>query len=239
MSHKTKLGIMQPYFLPYLGYFALIKYTNEWVVFDTAQFIRHGWIERNRILKPDQGWQYIKVPLAKHIRETPINCIRIRTDEPWRELILAQVEHYKKIAPHYGTVSGFLREALSFETESISELNLHLLDRVCAFLGVPFNRSIFSKSGLKLPAVAAPDDWALYISLALGAQEYVNLPGGKTFFDRTKYQHNNLGLTFLSVNLNPYSQGRINFEPGLSMLDVMMFNARSEILQMLNDYTIS
>ena len=48
----TRVGSMQPYFLPYLGYFSLIKHADIWVVFDTPKFIRHGWIERNRILSP-------------------------------------------------------------------------------------------------------------------------------------------------------------------------------------------
>ncbi|HOC37490.1 MAG TPA: WbqC family protein, partial [Tenuifilaceae bacterium] len=50
---------MQPYFFPYIGYFSLIKHTDEFILLDTVQFIRHGWIERNRILKPSDGWQYI------------------------------------------------------------------------------------------------------------------------------------------------------------------------------------
>jgi hypothetical protein len=57
-----KLGIMQPYFFPYLGYFSLIKHTDRFILFDTVQFIRHGWIERNRILKQNEGWQYVQAP---------------------------------------------------------------------------------------------------------------------------------------------------------------------------------
>ena len=59
------LGMMQPYFLPYLGYYALIRATDTWVVFDDTQYIRHGWVDRNRVLHPTEGWQYIKVPVVK------------------------------------------------------------------------------------------------------------------------------------------------------------------------------
>ena len=51
-----KLGIMQPYFFPYLGYVSLIKHCDRFVLLDTVQFMRHGWIERNRVLKPAEGW---------------------------------------------------------------------------------------------------------------------------------------------------------------------------------------
>jgi len=229
---------MQPYFLPHLGYFSLIKYTDEWVVFDTPQFIRHGWIERNRTLKPVEGWQYIKVPLEKHRRETPINQVRIQSHEPWHGKILAQIEHYKKIAPYYGETLAFLRDALAFESDAISTLNVHLLKKACAYLGIPFRSRIFSECNLKLPPVTAPDEWALYISLALDAKEYVNPPGGQAFFDRTKYDRHGLRLTFLAPNHKPYDQKRPVFEPQLSIVDVMMFNSPAQILQMLDDFSL-
>ena len=96
-----KLGIMQPYFFPYIGYFSLIKHTDDFILLDTVQFIRHGWIERNRILKPSDGWQYIMVPLKKHSRETLIKNIEINNEQQWKEKILAQLQHYKKQAPYF------------------------------------------------------------------------------------------------------------------------------------------
>ena len=96
-----RLGIMQPYFMPYLGYFSLIKNTDEFILFDTVQFIRHGWIERNRILKPSGGWQYFQVPIIKENgRETVIKNVRINNSENWKSKILAQLQHYKKKAPY-------------------------------------------------------------------------------------------------------------------------------------------
>ena len=74
-----KLASMQPYFFPYLGYFSLIKNTDKFIIFDPVQFIRHGWIERNRVLKPEpeNDWQYIRVPLASHSSYANIKDIKI------------------------------------------------------------------------------------------------------------------------------------------------------------------
>ena len=91
---------MQPYFFPYLGYFHLINSVDEWIIFDTPQYIRHGWVNRNRILHPKSGWLYITVPLVKHPQNTPINEIKIANQKDWKRLILAQLNHYKKI-PFY------------------------------------------------------------------------------------------------------------------------------------------
>ena len=68
---------MQPYFFPYLGYISLLKHEDAFILFDTVQFIRHGWIERNRILKPNGGWQYIQIPLQKYHQNTVIKDIKI------------------------------------------------------------------------------------------------------------------------------------------------------------------
>ncbi|MBK7111860.1 MAG: WbqC family protein [Flavobacteriales bacterium] len=63
-----RVGIMQPYFFPYLGYFGLIANTDRWIVFDPVQYIRKGWVNRNRVLKPGGGWKYVSIPVAKHSR---------------------------------------------------------------------------------------------------------------------------------------------------------------------------
>ena len=82
-----KIAIMQPYFLPYLGYFSLIKHTEEFILFDPVQFIKHGWIERNRILIPDSGVQYFAVPLEKHELTTLLQDIKIKNSDNWQEKI--------------------------------------------------------------------------------------------------------------------------------------------------------
>ena len=85
-----KLGIMQPYLFPYLGYFDLINSVDRWVVCDTCQYIRHGWVNRNRILHPTKGWQYIVVPLTKHERNASIDSITVHADAKWKARILGQ-----------------------------------------------------------------------------------------------------------------------------------------------------
>jgi hypothetical protein len=233
-----RLAIMQPYFFPYLGYFSLIKHTDQFIAFDTVQFIRHGWIERNRILKPNEGWQYIKVPLAKHSRDILIKNVKIRKDEPWQDLIFRQLSHYKNTAPYYFEVIDFLRQTLSYNTESISQLNLYLLFNTCVYLGIPFNGSMLSEMNLNISPVDSPDEWALYICNALGASTYLNPPGAIEIFDKNKYDKAGVELNFLKVKIIPYNQRRPHFEQSLSIIDVMMFNNRKEINNMLDDIEI-
>lgn len=228
---------MQPYFFPYLGYYSLIKYTDQWIVFDPVQFIRHGWIERNRILKPVSGWQYISVPLQKYNQDTRIKEITIRKEEDWQNKLLRQIEHYKK-APYYSQVIQILNECFSIDTGSITIQDTHILKTTCDYLHIPFNYHVFSEMNLEIEPVIDAGDWALHISKAVKADQYVNPTGGMEIFDREKFENAGIDLVFLKINLNEYPQRRQVFEPGLSILDVMMFNSPNEITTMLDDFQL-
>lgn len=234
-----KIGIMQPYFIPYLGYFSLIKHTDRFILFDSVQFINHGWIERNRILNPNDGWQYIKVPLKKHSRSTKINEIRINDADDWKDKIFRQLEHYKKSSPYYYEVMHVVNKALSIDTDSIVKLNENCIRTICSFIGFEVKLDIYSEMNIRIEEVNEPDEWALNICKALGnVREYWNPEGGVDFFDKSKYLNNGIDVKFLKMNLENYPQRRMVFEPGLSIVDVMMFNNVDEIMNMLDNYLI-
>jgi hypothetical protein len=233
-----KIAIMQPYFFPYLGYISLIKHTDRFILFDTAQFIRHGWIERNRVLKQGEGWLYIKVPLVKFEQTTPIKDCYIDNTQDWKQKILAQLAPYKKNAPYYQETIKVINEVFSKEYQTITQLNKQALISVCNYLGIQPSINVFSEMDLTIDSVNAPDEWALNISKSLEAEEYWNPPGGQEFFSREKYENANIGLFFQKVNLSEYSQKRETFEPGLSIIDVMMFNSIEDINKMLDDYEL-
>jgi hypothetical protein len=234
-----KIGIMQPYFLPYLGYFSLIKHTERFILLDSVQFIKQGWIERNRILKPRSGWMYISIPLIKHSRDTKIKDIRIKNSLDWRNLIFRRLEHYKKQAPFYRDTIEVLKTAFNIETENIVQFNSHVLKTVCGYIGVGLNLDIFSEMRLSIDDIKASDEWGLNICKALGnVSEYWNPEGGLKFFDRSKYYKAGIEIKFLSINIQKYSQSRQEFEPSLSIVDVMMFNKPEKINEMLDDYVL-
>jgi hypothetical protein len=234
-----KLGIMQPYFFPYLGYFSLMKNTDAFILLDTVQFIKHGWIERNRVLHPNTGWLYIRVPLIRYSHETLIKDIRIDNSQDWKQRIRAQLQHYKRIAPHYFKVVRLLNELFEKDFESIVSLNREALIAVCQYLHMDKERTVFSEMNLSIDAPQAPDEWALNICKSYGnVTEYWNPPGGQSFFDKSKYEKAGIGLKFQKVVLDLYDQKRTPFEAGLSIIDVMMFNSPDEINAMLDRYEV-
>ena len=235
-----KLGIMQPYFFPYLGYFQLIKSTERWVVFDTPQYTSKTWINRNRILHPaeEKEWRYINIPVRKHKREEKINQIIINDSIRWQRKILGQLTTYKQEAPHYLEVMELVDEVFAYNTNNLSLFLANSLEKTCAWLGIKFEYSILSKMNLELNAVEHPGQWALRISEALRATEYVNAPSGYRLFDKSEFTERNIKLRFLKPKLSSYLQKREAFVPGLSIIDVIMWNSRERVLEMLDDYRL-
>jgi WbqC-like protein family len=230
-----KLGVMQPYFFPYVGYFDLINRVDRWVVFDTAQYIRHGWINRNRILHPTSGWNYVIAPVIKHQRDTPINQIQTLKREQWAPRILGQMLHYKKRAPYFRRTFQFVEDCLQGDERNLARLNAEILAKTCAFIGIPFNSSIFSEMNLPLSPVLGPGDWALRISEAMGATEYFNPPGGAELFDSARFATSGIKLTLQEPVTFSYACQGYTFEPSLSIIDVLMWVSPTEIKQRLDD----
>jgi hypothetical protein len=231
-----KLGIMQPYFFPYLGYFDLIHSVDEWVVFDTPQYIRHGWVNRNRVLHPTEGWEYVIAPVRKHHREARIHDVRVVEGDAWVERIERQLEHYRGRAPYFDSVTALVRDCLSDSERSLSRLNVRILSKVCAFLGVLFPCRILSEMELPLRGpVEGPGDWALRIAEALGAREYVNPPRGKELFDRMRFATAGIRLTIQRPVEFTYDCPGYTFEPSLSILDVLMWNSRERVRNFLDE----
>lgn len=234
-----KLAINQPYFFPYLGYFSLIKQTDQFILLDEIQYIKQGWISRNRILAPEGGWRYIRVPIAKYRQTDMISQVRISSNEDWRGELIKHLQYYRGKAPHFKETIDVAEEAVSIETGSITKLNEHVLKAVCNYIGIPCHFRIFSEMGLKVQHAEAPDEVPLTICQALGGvEEYWNLEGGAAFYDRSKFQQAGISIMFLKSNLPEYPQIQGGFEKALSILDVMMFNEPAKIRDMLDDFIL-
>lgn len=232
-----KVAIMQPYFFPYIGYYTLLKQTDKFILFDPVQFIRHGWIERNRILKPAEGWQFISVPLEKYGRDTLIKDIKIRVAEDWKGKIFRQIEHYKK-APFYKQTIELMYAGMAVETDSIVKLNENILKATCEYLGIKLDIKVFTEMDVEMEEVTHAGEWALNISKAIGAKEYINPVGGIEIFRNDQFVDAGIKLTFMGNKLTPYSQRRAQFEPGLSIIDAMMFNDVDGVNKLIDDTLI-
>ena len=233
-----KLAIMQPYFFPYIGYWQLIHAVDCFVLFDDAQYMRHGWINRNRILKPGGGWQYILVPLKKHNMAESIKNVQAHPDKKWKELIIAQLAHYKKKARYFDETNEVVRESLFNNAElSIAIINFIIIKKLCAYLDIKKEIIVSSKQNFDYSNVGDAGEWALRIAQQMGAAEYINPVAGAELFNREKFLSSNIKLSFLKCKEIVYSQRGI-FEPLLSIIDVLMFNGLDGVKGLLKNYSV-
>ena len=235
-----KLGIMQPYFFPYVGYFQLIHAVDRYIFFDTTQYEKKGrWMNRNRIFNIKEGSTYITVPVENAPLGTALKDTKIDDSKDWRGQILAQLDIYRKRAPFYTEVINLVKEVFTYSGSNLSQLNINAIIAVCEYLSLPFDYNIFSEMDLEIPKESKKDEWALNITKALGYTEYINSPGGKTFYSKDKFSEHGITLQFLEPELKQYEQKIGRYEPGLSIIDVLMFNNIKETNAMLESYNFA
>lgn len=232
-----KLGIMQPYFFPYLGYFDLINSVDYLLIYDNVQYIKHGWINRNRILKPAGGWQYIAVPVDRSSLHasyrTSIENVEISQDQKWKTRIIGQLDHYRKKAPHFWETVALVECCLEAEESSIARLNLSILEKVCAVLGIEFAHSSSSEMKFHPDPTMNAQERILAICESLGARKYINLPGGRKLYDERSFMARGIEIEFRDLPALTYSCVGYEFIPNLSVLDLLMWNEPAKILEHL------
>lgn len=235
-----RLGMMQPYFFPYVGYFGLIHRSDTWVVFDTAQYIRRGWVNRNRVLTSGASvWKYVRVPIEKADVSASIGQVRVDNRQPWKRDLLNGLETYRLCgAPYYDETILLLENTLAFSGDGLNDLLVHCLKACCERLELDFRPVLFSEMKLPLSEVCGPGDWATETARALGATEYVNPLGGQSLFDPIRFQQSGISLRFLQHRLPVYQQRGDAFVPGLSIIDVLMWNSPQESRKIVTDYDL-
>ena len=237
------LAIMQPYFLPYIGYWQLIANSNEFIFFDVVQYNKRSWMNRNKVLHPDimQEFQYITVPVAKHEKGILIKDIVLNNNEKWKNKILGELTVYKKLkAPYYNNTIDLMHSIFSKEYETLLSLSIESTKIICSYLDIELKYKIASDINFDRSEINGPDDWAFEILKNQKVTSYINPYGGYKLFNENKYKSKGIDLKFIKSNLTPYKQSwRKNFTPSLSIIDVMMFNSKDQIKELLfNDFKL-
>ena len=225
------LGIMQPYFLPYIGYFQLINAVDKFVVYDNIKYTKKGWINRNRILVNGKD-EFVTLPLKNAHDYLDINQRRLADSYPLeKRKILNKVRENYRNAICYPRVYKLLEEILDFEDMNLFQFVSHSLELVCMYLGI--DTEFIVSSTLPIDHMLKAEDKVLAICKYLNSDSYINPIGGLELYSRARFNENNMGLRFLRTNPIVYPQLVNGFVPNLSILDVMMFNRKESITNFL------
>lgn len=227
---------MQPYFLPYLGYFQLIHAVDIFVVYDDIKYTKQSWINRNRILVNGAD-QLISLPLAGASDSHDIRDRRLAPEfAAQRGKLERRIEAAYRRAPHFDEVFPWLLTGMKNEDSNLFRFLHHLLVRTLVWLNL--HRTVIISSSLGLPRSLMGQDRVIATCKALGAAHYINLPGGRSLYDHQTFAAAGLKLSFLAPNLIPYRQFEHPFVAGLSVLDAMMFNNTEELRVLTASYAI-
>lgn len=216
-----RAAIMQPYFLPYIGYFQLIGRVDRFVIYDDIQFTKKGWIHRNRFLRNGEPVLFT-LPLRKASDYLNVRDRKISEGYDARQMIAQIANAYRK-APQFAQVMPMIEEIFGHADTNLFGFVKHSLDRVCAYLDL--KTPIIVSSSLGDTTSLKGQDRVLAICKALEVTEYVNPIGGLNLYQALAFRTNGIALQFMRRTEVSYAQFSHPFVPDLSILDTMMFNA--------------
>lgn len=227
------LGANQPYFLPYLGYFQLINAVDKFLIADDFQYIRHGWINRNRILR-DGKTIYLTIPVNHPTPNKRINQLFISDDLiECRKLI---VNSYNR-SPEFERVFPVVNSIIEFSNHNLSKFTLNSIQTICNYLDI--TTPICLNSSRNDITALKGEEKAIHICISMGADIYINAIGGMSLYSRENFAKEGVELKFLKSELPRYKQTRTQeFVPALSILDIMMNVPRDEVCDMLGCYRL-
>ena len=180
-----KIGIMQPYFIPYLGYWQLINAVDLYVVYDDVNFIKRGWVNRNRILV-DGKPRYFNVPLKGASQNKRICEIGVDNDARLIEKNLRTIEFAYKKAPYYQEIYALMERILTCGKENLAEYLMESIKRINSYLGI--TTELVMSSSLKKDCSLKGQDKILSICGILGATEYYNAIGGTKLYSYSDFK---------------------------------------------------
>ncbi len=229
-----KLGIMQPYFFPYIGYWQLINAVDKYVVYDDVNYIKGGWINRNNILL-NNSKHLITLPLEEASSFKLINEISITKNEVLKNKLIKTIKSAYLKAPYFETIMPIL-ESLILDNSNIAMLNYNIILVIKNYLNL--DTEILLSSQIKKDNNLKAQDKVIHIAHLLRANEYINAIGGQELYSKEDFKQENIKLSFLKTNEIKYKQFKNEFVPNLSIIDVLMFNSPEKIKEMLNNYEL-
>ena len=224
------IAIMQPYFLPYIGYFQLLAAVDKFVVFDDVNFINRGWVNRNRLLLNGVAHTFT-VPLRGASQNRLICEIELDDIQGWRGKLLRTIRQAYRQAPYYIQLSALLENMVNYPSVRLDEFLLNSINEIVRYLSLEVE--ITSTSRIYKNAHLKGQERILDICRHEQANVYINPLGGVDLYDHASFLRQDIQLYFLHSRPISYPQGKAEHIPWLSILDVLMFNEPLAVRQLL------
>lgn len=228
---------MQPYFLPYLGYFQLINAVDKFVIYDNIQYTKKGWINRNRILANGKE-EYITLPLKKDSDYLNVNQRKL-ADSFGKEkfkLLNKITTSYKK-APYFDLIYPAFEAIMNQKPDNLFEFIYQSIRIFCDYLDI--KTQIIISSTIPIDYSLKSQYKVLAICKELGASQYINPIGGTELYSNEFFKQYKIILKFIRPENIIYTQFNNEFIPWLSIIDVLMFNSKETTFLYLSKFNLN
>lgn len=228
---------MQPYLFPYIGYFQLIAAADKFIIYDDVNFIKQGWINRNQILANSKSLMF-SVPLTNQssfqlIKDTEIHT---RLYSQWQIKFKKTLNESYCKATNFEQVLPLIENVFNAPPTLIADLCKRSLETICHYLEIQ-TQFVWS-SEIYENAYLTGQNRVLDICKCERADSYFNSIGGLELYDKTEFAQKGIKLDFIKSKPISYKQLSGNFIPYLSIIDVLMFNSKDTVRQMLSEFEI-
>ena len=216
----VKVGIMQPYFFPYIGYFQLIQAVDKFIIYDNIQYTKKGWINRNRFLQNGKDVVF-SIPLKKDSDFLDVKDREISADFKKDKLLNQLREAYRR-APYFAQAFPLIEQIVQYGNMNLFSFIYNSILNVCEHLGI--GTDIVVSSSVQIDHSLKNQDKVLALCEAAGATTYVNAIGGMELYSEETFKEKGIDLKFIRSKPFEYRQFGNEFVHWLSIIDVMMFN---------------
>lgn len=224
-----KVAIMQPYFLPYIGYFQLINCVDKFIIYDNIQYTKKGWINRNRFLQNGKDEKF-SIPIKKASDYLDV-CEREISSDFKKEKLLGQLKNSYLKAPYFAQAYPLIENIVRCEETNLFKYIYKSVISICHYFNI--ETEVIVSSQISIDASLKCQDRVISMCKAINTDTYINAIGGLDLYSPTKFRENNLGLKFLKTKDFEYRQYNNEFIPWLSIVDVIMFNSKETVSEFL------
>ncbi len=214
-----RLVILQPSYMPWLGYFDQMVKSDVFVLYDDVQYDKHGWRNRNRIKTP-KGPQWLTVPVLTKSRNLPLNNeVEINHTVSWQAKHLRSISQNYAKAPFFNTYIGTFEDLFKKEWRLLIDLNIALIHALMEQLRL--RTKVILSSTLKIPIMDRTER-LVAICQALGADTLLEGDSGKNYMNESIFEENGIHISYHQYEHPVYHQLHGDFIPYLSVLDLLL-----------------
>lgn len=213
-----KAVILQPTYLPWVGYFGLIDIADVFVFYDDVQFVERSWQRRNKIKMPNGNWIWLSVPVIQKFGQK-INEITVNNNTKWAEKHQKSIKHAYSKAPFFKDYAPIFEELYKREWTYLSDLNITIIKKITELLGLKDIKFIRSS---ELKVEGEKTDRLINVLTKIGADDYISGPAAKAYVEAEKFKKAGITLYWSEFNHPTYPQLYGGFIPYLSIIDLLL-----------------